>query len=157
MKSHRSYFCIIDLFCREVASPYKGPVMPSFNVFFIVHLGHELKWKCHHFDEIIIGCTESCQNDNFQCSQWSKFHQNDNISVSVWSDQTVYWQRNEIITSHMVLAVMLPDCDRGAYVSTGVGPGRVLGGKGMTLPTLCLIRKISYLRQRSVNVRKHSW
>ena len=47
-----------------------------------------LKRKCLHFDEIFItGCTESCQNDNFQCSQWWKFHQND-IFVSVlgwWS------------------------------------------------------------------------
>ena len=43
-----------------------------------------LKQKCRHFDEIFItGCTESCQNDNFRCSQWLKFHQNDNISVSV--------------------------------------------------------------------------
>ena len=40
--------------------------------------------KCHHFEEIfIIGCTESCHFKNFQCSQWWKFHQNDNISVSV--------------------------------------------------------------------------
>ena len=41
-----------------------------------------LKQKCH-FDEIfIIDCTEKCQNDNFCCSQWWKFHQNDNtISV----------------------------------------------------------------------------
>ena len=43
-----------------------------------------LKRKCLHFDEIFItGCTESCQNDNFQCSQWWKFHQNDDIFVSV--------------------------------------------------------------------------
>ena len=43
-----------------------------------------LKRQCRHFDEIFItGCTESCQNDNFLCSQWWKFHQNDNISVSM--------------------------------------------------------------------------
>ena len=36
------------------------------------------KTKCYHFDEIFItGCTGSCQNDNFQCSQWWKFRQND--------------------------------------------------------------------------------
>ena len=29
-----------------------------------------------HFDAIFVtGCTESCHNDNFQCSQWRKFHQ----------------------------------------------------------------------------------
>ena len=45
-----------------------------------------LKRKCLHFDEIFItGCTESCQNDNFQCSQWWKFHQNDDIFVSVYT------------------------------------------------------------------------
>ena len=35
-----------------------------------------LKRKYHHFDEIYVtGCTESCHFDNFQCSQWWKFHQ----------------------------------------------------------------------------------
>ena len=43
-----------------------------------------LKCKCCHFDEIFItGCTGSCHFDNFRCSQWWKFHQNDNISVTV--------------------------------------------------------------------------
>ena len=43
-----------------------------------------LKRKCCHFDEIFItSCTVSCQNDNFQCSQWWKCHQNEDISVSV--------------------------------------------------------------------------
>ena len=46
--------------------------------------GYSLKRKCRHFDEILItGCTGSCQNDNFQCSQWLKFRQNDDIFVSV--------------------------------------------------------------------------
>ena len=41
------------------------------------------KRKCH-FDEILItGCTGSCHFDNFQCSQWWQFHQNENISASV--------------------------------------------------------------------------
>ena len=44
-----------------------------------------LKQKCCHFDKIFItDCTGSCQNDNFQCSRWWKFQQNDNISVSVY-------------------------------------------------------------------------
>ena len=48
-------------------------------------LDYSQKRKCHHFDEIFItGCTESCQNDNFQCRQWRKFRQNDDISVSVF-------------------------------------------------------------------------
>ena len=43
-----------------------------------------LKRKCCHFDEILItDCTESCHFDNFRCSQWLKFRQNDDISVSV--------------------------------------------------------------------------
>ena len=40
--------------------------------------GSPLKRKFLHFDEILItGCIESCQNDNFQCSQWWKFRQTD--------------------------------------------------------------------------------
>ena len=43
-----------------------------------------LKRNCRHYDEIFItGCTGSCQNDNYRCSQWWKFSQNDDISVSV--------------------------------------------------------------------------
>ena len=43
-----------------------------------------LKRKNLHFDEMfIIGCIGSCQNDNFQCNQWWKFRQNDDIFVSV--------------------------------------------------------------------------
>ena len=43
-----------------------------------------LKRKCCHFDEILItDCTESCHFDNFRCSQWWKFRQNDHIFVSV--------------------------------------------------------------------------
>ena len=42
-----------------------------------------LKRKCHNFDEIcVIGCTESCHNDNFQCSQGRQFRQKD-ISIPV--------------------------------------------------------------------------
>ena len=48
--------------------------------------GHPLKRKCCHFDDILItDCTESCHFDNFRCSQWLKFRQNDDISVSVSS------------------------------------------------------------------------
>ena len=44
------------------------------------YASHTLKRKCLHFDEIIItGSTQSCQNDNFQCSQAWKFRQNDDI------------------------------------------------------------------------------
>ena len=56
-----------------------------------------LKRKCRHFDEIFItGCTGSCHFDNSQCSQWWKFHQNDNISVSVLSlsDVSVHFLEN---------------------------------------------------------------
>ena len=39
--------------------------------------------KCHFDDILITDCTESCYFDNFRCSQWWKFRQNDNISASV--------------------------------------------------------------------------
>ena len=45
---------------------------------------HHWNRKCCNFDEIFItSCTASCQNDNFQCRQWWKFHQNDDKSISV--------------------------------------------------------------------------
>ena len=56
--------------------------------------GASLKRKSLHFDEMFItGCTGSCQNDNFQCSQWWKFRQNDDIFVSVILVfvKLVYW------------------------------------------------------------------
>ena len=37
----------------------------------------------YHIDEVLLtDCTGSCQNDNFPCSQWRKFRQND-IHVAV--------------------------------------------------------------------------
>ena len=53
-----------------------------------------LKQTCCHFDKIlIIGCTESCQNDNFRCSQWRHCHHNDDISASVYvfHETTLLW------------------------------------------------------------------
>ena len=43
-----------------------------------------LKQKYCHFDKIlVIGCTESCQNDNFRCSLWWNCSQNGDIFVSM--------------------------------------------------------------------------
>ena len=76
----------------------KAP-MKAFLSFFGNMVAVTLKRKCCHFDEIFItGCTGSCQNDNFQCSQWWKFHQNNNISVSVYDPSLdcyllVRWRR----------------------------------------------------------------
>ena len=48
----------------------------------VCHASHSNRH--YHFDEIfIIGCTGSCQIDNFQCSQWWKLRQNDEIFVWV--------------------------------------------------------------------------
>ena len=52
-----------------------------------INLSVKIPWKYCHFDEIFItGCTGSCQNDNFQCSQCWKFHQNDYIFLGNVSD-----------------------------------------------------------------------
>ena len=49
---------------------------------------HTLKRACRHFDKIYIyGCTGKCHYNNFHCSQWRKFRQNDKISVSVYACQ----------------------------------------------------------------------
>ena len=46
--------------------------------------GQNTETQMLSFDEIFItGCTESCHFDNFQCSQWWRFRQNDDIFVSV--------------------------------------------------------------------------
>ena len=47
-------------------------------------IGHSLKRKCHFHEIFVTGRTESCHNDNFQCSLWRNFHQNGNISVSMF-------------------------------------------------------------------------
>ena len=85
--------CVYVVFCRPRQS----------------RLGRILTWcgslkrKCLHFDEIFItGCTESCQNDNFQCSQWWKFRQNDDIFVSViwrWGVGHQCFYCNSLITN----------------------------------------------------------
>ena len=63
---------------------YYEMLMEHCDLLICIVTGNSLKRKCHHFDGIFItGCTGSCHFDNFQCSQWWKFCQNDNISVSV--------------------------------------------------------------------------
>ena len=79
----KKVWCYICFLCfQSLEFSDHGSAIPNTNVYFTQNWA--LKRKCHHFDEIFItGCTESCQNDNFQCSQWRKFRQNDDISVSV--------------------------------------------------------------------------
>ena len=76
-----------------------------------------LKQKCLHFDEIFItDCTERCQNDNVQCSQWWKFRQNDDIACFlIWHDNA-YSNRRQTIFSVLKLTKKWPKphADRGA-------------------------------------------
>ena len=55
------------------------------NMWWLVEYWNLLRGICHFDDIFIIGCTKSCHSDNFWCSQWWKFHQNDDISISVLS------------------------------------------------------------------------
>ena len=42
----------------------------------------KMTMKCCYIDEIFVtGCIRSCQNDNFQCSQWENFYRYDDISI----------------------------------------------------------------------------
>ena len=86
-----------------VASPHrKGSVMLNFDAFFVVSRKklldkqamcrwfEALMWRhCNtetemsHFHQIFItGCIGSCHFHNFLCSQWWKFRQNGDISIS---------------------------------------------------------------------------
>ena len=80
---------------------------------------HTLELECLHFDEIFItGCSGSCQNDNFQCSQWWKFRQND-IFVSVYgvaaTKHTTIMRRRETTTCWL-LCLYPADTLRNNYV-----------------------------------------
>ena len=44
------------------------------------HGWRSLKWKYYNFHGIYIGYTGSCHFDNFQCSLWWRFYQNDNTN-----------------------------------------------------------------------------
>ena len=51
-----------------------------------------LKRKWQHFHKIVVtGYTGSCQNDNFQCSQWWKFHENDNHFSERNDNRICFW------------------------------------------------------------------
>ena len=68
----------------------KASVHPSCTTVTSSTLLRTLKQKWRHFDEIFItGCTGSCHFDNFQCSQWWTFHQNEDFSVSVKNNTTI--------------------------------------------------------------------
>ena len=66
------------------------------------------KRKCRKFDKIVVaGCTESCQNDNFQCRQMTKFHQK-------WPhprfSQTELLTNQEAETYSIVIVFMVTEC-----------------------------------------------
>ena len=65
--------------------------LPGWLIEHVYRFCHSLKTeqKCSYSDKIFItGCTESCHSDNFWCSLWWKFCQND-ISISV--NVLEYW------------------------------------------------------------------
>ena len=87
-----SFAAVIQKKCSHKECPLKTRIKwrPFFQHLFTTrcdlnyHIWIILKRKCRHFDEILItGCTGSCHFDNFQCSQWWKFHRNEDISFSV--------------------------------------------------------------------------
>ena len=52
---------------------------------------HAQKWKSL-FDKILVtGCTGNCHFDNFQGSQWQKFHQHYHIPISVFIEMALKW------------------------------------------------------------------
>ena len=72
-----------------------------------------LKRKCHHsqWRKCITSCTGSCQSDKFQCSQWWKCHQSEDISFSVMTSPIINnltacpiacsgWHQGSIQASH---------------------------------------------------------
>ena len=79
--SHKAFHFSADIFMISLISWFS----------YLQYSMIALKRKSNHFDEIFIaGCTGSCHFDNFQCSQWWKFCQNDKIFVSV-SVRTHTW------------------------------------------------------------------
>ena len=76
-----------------------------------------LKRKCCHFDEILItDCTESCHFDNFRCSKWWKFRQNDDISVSVCAGWIIVLAVSVLSVTHNMLADEEPSAQRTQHV-----------------------------------------
>ena len=64
---------------------FRDPVIIIMWIRVLLNMVFTRKRKCFQFCEIsITGCTGSCQNDNFQCSQWLKFRHIDNFSISVY-------------------------------------------------------------------------
>ena len=64
-----------------------------------------VKRKRRHFDNIFVTCcTESCQNDNFECNQWRKCRQNDNFRFSdVLKKISKFWIANIIFIKMLSL------------------------------------------------------
>ena len=80
-----------------------------------------LKQKCCHFDEIFVtGCTESCHFDNFQCNQWRRFHQNDDIFISVHLECGIHRSESNpegsfAFTPHFPVGSRVLGCEENLY------------------------------------------
>ena len=82
-KNYANGLCFVVFYSGKVSTEFIYILRRYFLATGTIH-DRSLKRKCCHFDEIFItGCTESCHFDNFRCSQWWRFHQNDDIFVSV--------------------------------------------------------------------------
>ena len=132
LRRHRTHYDVTVMWsCMERSCP--APYM-------------SLKRKCLHFDEIFItGCTGSCQNDNFQCSQWLKFRQNDNIFVSVCS-ACRWWP----LGMHAAFVRW--------YIRTQYKVGKTHFGKICHTPRKCIfLLKTSFRTWVSIDDITHGW
>ena len=90
--SARDNYCQLDA-CEEIAVEsskcncfHSRKLFWTYRLEIVINLliRSWLRQRCCHFDEIsFASCIESCHFDNFQCSQWRKCHQNNEIVVSV--------------------------------------------------------------------------
>ena len=70
--------CPIACFWRQYLEMSFSIHLPYSTIVPKCHFGTCSTWNCCYFDQIFFtGCPGSCQNDNFRCSQWWKFYQDD--------------------------------------------------------------------------------
>ena len=79
-----------------------------------------LKRKYRHFGENFVpGYMRNCNFDNFQVSQWCKFHRKDNISVSVsFIIVTTFWWLPGIVQSVVHISVT----NNTVFIQPGLWP-----------------------------------
>ena len=112
----------MDLYCKKIYLPCARKMVSSSRLGTKIWSLWSLKQKGPHADKLVMDWTRNCQNENFVCSQWQRFHQNDDISESADLDNNcdviMSAMASQIASVSMVCSTVCSGADQRKHQSS---------------------------------------